>query len=46
MLHERDPLSGLRDINDLSFLAERHGLKLQADHDLPANNRLLVFART
>jgi cyclopropane fatty-acyl-phospholipid synthase-like methyltransferase len=45
MLLERDPLSGLRDINDLSSLAERYGLELKEDHDLPANNRLLVFVR-
>jgi cyclopropane fatty-acyl-phospholipid synthase-like methyltransferase len=45
MLTERDPLSGLRDIKDVTALAERHGLRLEADHDLPANNRLLVFAR-
>jgi cyclopropane fatty-acyl-phospholipid synthase-like methyltransferase len=45
MLQERDPLSGLRDIHDLTALAERYGLQLKDDHDLPANNRLLVFAR-
>ena len=45
MLRERDPLSGLRDIDDLSSLAERYGLELKQDHDLPANNRLLVFVR-
>lgn len=45
MLQERDPLSGLRDINDLSALAERYRMALKEDHDLPANNRLLVFAR-
>jgi cyclopropane fatty-acyl-phospholipid synthase-like methyltransferase len=45
MLLERDALSGLRDINDLSSLAERYGLRLKEDHDLPANNRLLVFVR-
>jgi cyclopropane fatty-acyl-phospholipid synthase-like methyltransferase len=45
MLRERDPLSGLRDIDDLSSLARRYGLELEQDHDLPANNRLLVFVR-
>jgi hypothetical protein len=45
MLRERDPLSGLRDIDDLSSLAERYGLELKQDHDLPANNRLLAFVR-
>jgi SAM-dependent methyltransferase len=45
MLQERDPLSGLRDIRAINSLAEQYGLELDADHDLPANNRLLVFAK-
>jgi cyclopropane fatty-acyl-phospholipid synthase-like methyltransferase len=45
MLRERDPKSGLRDISDLSALAGCHALRLRADHDLPANNRLLEFVR-
>ena len=45
MLQERDPESGLRDIQAISLLAEQYGLRLDADHDLPANNRLLVFTR-
>jgi SAM-dependent methyltransferase len=45
MLQERDPLSGLRDIEALTALAAQYGLRLRADHDLPANNRLLEFVR-
>jgi cyclopropane fatty-acyl-phospholipid synthase-like methyltransferase len=45
MLKDRDPLSGLRDMTDLSALAARHALRLRVDHDLPANNRLLEFVR-
>jgi SAM-dependent methyltransferase len=45
MLQERDPQSGLRDIQAVNSLAEQYGLRLDADHDLPANNRLLVFAK-
>jgi hypothetical protein len=45
MLQERDPLSGLRDISAVTGLAARYGLALKADHDLPANNRLLEFVR-
>jgi len=45
MLKERDPLSGLRDIQGVSGLAAQYGLRLRADHDLPANNRLLEFVR-
>jgi SAM-dependent methyltransferase len=45
MLQERDPLSGLRDIQDVTALAAQYGLRLRADHDLPANNRLLEFVK-
>jgi len=43
MLKARDPLSGMRDIEAVCDLAASYGLSLAADHDLPANNRLLVF---
>jgi hypothetical protein len=46
MLQERDPLSGLRDITAVTGLAAQYGLALKADHDLPANNRLLEFVRS
>jgi cyclopropane fatty-acyl-phospholipid synthase-like methyltransferase len=45
MLQERDALSGLRDIEEIVPMAAEYGLRLEADHDLPANNRLLVFAK-
>jgi cyclopropane fatty-acyl-phospholipid synthase-like methyltransferase len=45
MLQERDPLSGLRDMEDLTALAAQCGLRLRADHDLPSNNRLLEFVK-
>jgi len=45
MLQERDPDSGLRDIEDVTVLAGQYGLRLDADHDLPANNRLLIFTK-
>jgi SAM-dependent methyltransferase len=45
MLQERDPHSGLRDIQEITPLAAEYGLRLDADHDLPANNRLLVFVK-
>ena len=43
MLHERDPESGLRDFEAVDALAEAAGLKLVADHAMPANNQLLVW---
>jgi cyclopropane fatty-acyl-phospholipid synthase-like methyltransferase len=45
MLQERDPLSGLRDIQAVTSLASQYGIHLKIDHDLPANNRLLEFVR-
>jgi SAM-dependent methyltransferase len=45
MLQERDPQSGLRDIEAVRPLADQYGLHLVADLDLPANNRLLVFTK-
>jgi cyclopropane fatty-acyl-phospholipid synthase-like methyltransferase len=45
MLQERDPNSGLRDIREVTTLAEEYGLRLDEDHDLPANNRLLIFSK-
>jgi cyclopropane fatty-acyl-phospholipid synthase-like methyltransferase len=44
-LKERDPASGLRDVQAIVELARPYGLRLVADHDLPAFNRLLVFAK-
>jgi cyclopropane fatty-acyl-phospholipid synthase-like methyltransferase len=45
MLRERDPKSGLRDLDELATLAAQVGLRLHADHDMPANNRLLQFIK-
>jgi SAM-dependent methyltransferase len=45
MLQERDPKSGMRDIDAVTSLAGQYGMELDADHDLPANNRLLVFTK-
>ena len=45
LLQERDPDSGIRNIHDLTALAAGFGLRLDADHDLPAHNRLLVFLK-
>ena len=45
MLQERDPQSGLRDIQAITPLAGQYGLRLDTDHDLPANNRLLILTK-
>lgn len=44
-LKHRDPLSGIRDFEDLSTLAENQGLRLCDDHVMPANNQLLIWVK-
>ncbi|MGB5439548.1 MAG: DUF938 domain-containing protein [Gammaproteobacteria bacterium] len=45
-LKERDPRSGLRNFEDLDALAAINGLRLKADHEMPVNNRLLVWVKS
>ena len=42
-LKNRDPKSGVRDVADLEKLAEKAGLELREDYEMPANNRLLIW---
>jgi cyclopropane fatty-acyl-phospholipid synthase-like methyltransferase len=42
-LKNRDPKSGIRDVADLNELAEKSGLELTEDYEMPANNRILVW---
>lgn len=44
-LKERDPLSGIRNFEDLNRLAVNAGLRFLKDYAMPANNRTLVWAR-
>ena len=43
-LRARDPDMGVRDFEALDALARGTGLALVADHAMPANNRMLVWA--
>ena len=45
-LKNRDPASGIRDFEAVGQCAESHGLRLETDHAMPANNRLLIFIKT
>ena len=45
-LKERDAQSGVRDFEWVRDLAERSGLRLLEDRQMPANNRLLMFNAT
>jgi cyclopropane fatty-acyl-phospholipid synthase-like methyltransferase len=42
-LRERDAESGMRDFEAVDALARQAGLELEADHDMPAHNRTLVW---
>lgn len=42
-LKVRNPLSGIRDFEAVRDCASQAGLRLEADHAMPANNHLLVF---
>ena len=44
-LKRRDPASGIRDFERVDELAAARGLKLVADHAMPANNQLLIWHR-
>lgn len=44
-LKARDPASGVRDFEAVDALARAHGLKLNRDVAMPANNRTLVWIR-
>ena len=43
MLRARDAASGIRNFEEVRELGARNGLAFEADHAMPANNRLLVF---
>ncbi len=44
-LKSRDPQMGVRDIGDLEVLAEKNGMVVEDDVEMPANNRILIWRR-
>jgi cyclopropane fatty-acyl-phospholipid synthase-like methyltransferase len=44
-LKQREPVSGIRNFEDLDALARAQGMRLRSDHAMPANNRILVWDR-
>ncbi len=42
-LKQKDPRSGIRNFEDILLLAQKAGMELQADYEMPANNRILCF---
>lgn len=45
-LRSQQPLSCIKNIEDILALANQHGLQLRQDNTMPANNRLLVLDKT
>jgi cyclopropane fatty-acyl-phospholipid synthase-like methyltransferase len=45
-LKQHNPLSGVRDFDDLNDLAKQQGLTAIKDYDMPANNRCLLWVKT
>lgn len=44
-LYQRNPLSAIRDFEQVDKLANTAGFMLEDDHAMPANNRLLVWRK-
>ena len=44
-LKSRDPKSGVRDFEAVNQLAQKSGLQLQDDYEMPANNRILYWQK-
>jgi cyclopropane fatty-acyl-phospholipid synthase-like methyltransferase len=44
-LKARDPLSGIRDVEDLNTLADKAGMILSSDYSMPANNHILCWEK-
>ena len=44
-LKQRDPVSGVRDFEAVDLLASQQGMHLLNDHEMPANNRTLVWEK-
>lgn len=44
-LKQRDPLSGVRDFEQVQTWASEAGFELLADHRMPANNQLIVWRK-
>jgi len=44
-LKQRDPLSGIKDFQDIDRLAKKQGLDVIKDYSMPANNQMLVWTK-
>ena len=44
-LQAQDPAMGLRDLDDLAALAQRHGLRAVERLQMPANNQMLIYKK-
>ena len=44
-LKDRDPLSGIKHFEEIVSLADKSGMRLVSDYEMPANNRILHFVK-
>ncbi|MDH5516999.1 MAG: class I SAM-dependent methyltransferase [Gammaproteobacteria bacterium] len=44
-LKQRDAVSGIRDLSELSKFAEQAGIGLKEDIEMPVNNRILIWSK-
>jgi len=44
-LKNRDPLSGIRDVTQLTELLDLQGMELINDYEMPVNNRILIWQK-
>jgi cyclopropane fatty-acyl-phospholipid synthase-like methyltransferase len=44
-LKNRDPMSGIRDVTDLTTLLNLQNMELVSNHKMPVNNRILVWQK-
>ena len=44
-LKQQDPLSGIKEFQDIERLDKKQGLTLNKDYSMPANNQMLVWTK-
>lgn len=45
-LRDRDPLSGIKNFEEIEYLAKNNGMRLVEDYEMPQHNRILHFIKT
>ncbi|MCK4674278.1 MAG: DUF938 domain-containing protein [Gammaproteobacteria bacterium] len=45
-LKDRDPLSGIKNFEEIEYLAKNNGMRFVEDYEMPQHNRILHFIKT